>query len=406
MRKMKHYLFITIAVIILLATQPLLADVFVQCPPDTDGIDTDGDGIVDNDNVCRHLSSGDGYVKMADGRDMYIFGFSDITGVPLNQVFKAGTMAAQLPAPTINLREGQKLYLTLTNVGMVMRPDLFDPHTVHFHGYPNAAAIFDGLPEASVSVNMGSSFTYFYNLAEPGTFMYHCHVEAAEHMQMGMLGNLYVEAKQNMLPEGTDLNGFTHHTGYKYAYNDGDGSTMYHVDKAIQMQSFDPDFHDASESVQPLPFALMRDTYPLLNGRGYPDTVFSKPISNKFGMYSQTESSLVRARIGRRILLRISSLSTTDYYTLQLLGLPMQVIGQGAKLLRGPDPDGVGPLVGKNLYYETNSITLGGGESVDVLVDTANATAGEYYLYTTNTDKLSNDAEDFGGMMTKIILIP
>ncbi len=35
---------------------------------------------------------------------------------------------------------------------------------------------------------------------------------------------------------------------------------------------FDPDFHDASESVQPLPFAVMRDRYPMLNGRGYPDT--------------------------------------------------------------------------------------------------------------------------------------
>ena len=27
--------------------------------------------------------------------------------------------------------------------------------------------------------------------------MYHCHVEAAEHMQMGMLGNLFVRPRQN-----------------------------------------------------------------------------------------------------------------------------------------------------------------------------------------------------------------
>ena len=26
-------------------------------------------------------------------------------------------------------------------------------------------------------------------------------------------------------------------------------------------------------SVQPLPFATMQDSYPMLNGRGYPDTV-------------------------------------------------------------------------------------------------------------------------------------
>ena len=44
---------------------------------------------------------------------------------------------------------------------------------------------------------MGASITYYYNIVEPGTFMYHCHVEATEHMQMGMLGNLYVHPQQD-----------------------------------------------------------------------------------------------------------------------------------------------------------------------------------------------------------------
>ena len=54
-------------------------------------------------------------------------------------------------------------------------------------------------------------------------------------MQMGMLGNLYVQAGQNDLADGTDLNGFTHHTGDKYVYNDGDGSTFYDVEYPIQI---------------------------------------------------------------------------------------------------------------------------------------------------------------------------
>ncbi len=57
---------------------------------------------------------------------------------------------------------------------------------------------------------MGASLTYFYNLVDPGTFMYHCHVEATEHMQMGMLGNLYVRPAQNRQPDGTDLGGWIH----------------------------------------------------------------------------------------------------------------------------------------------------------------------------------------------------
>jgi len=51
--------------------------------------------------------------------------------------------------------------------------------------------------------------------------MYHCHVEATEHMQMGMLGNLYVHPKQNGSPLGACSGG----PCTKFAYNDGDGST-------------------------------------------------------------------------------------------------------------------------------------------------------------------------------------
>ncbi len=59
----------------------------------------------------------------------------------------------------------------------------------------------------------------------------------------------------------------------RFAYNDGDGSTGYDVEFPLQLGSFDPDFHDASWFVQPLPFALMWDRYPMINGRGYPDTI-------------------------------------------------------------------------------------------------------------------------------------
>jgi len=79
----------------------------------------------------------------------------------------AGLLAANFPAPTIALKQGQEFYLTLTNAGMVNRPDLFDPHSVHFHGFPNAAPVFDGMPEGSIAINMGASITYYYNLVEP-----------------------------------------------------------------------------------------------------------------------------------------------------------------------------------------------------------------------------------------------
>jgi len=379
-----------------------------QCPGDLNGDSIPDPASPDYDPTvkCLQLGAGDGFVKMADGKLQYMFGFADLTGVPLAMVMDAGMLAGHFPAPTIVVDEGDKLYLNLTNVGMMIRPDLFDPHTVHWHGFPEASSVFDGVPDASISIFMGSTLTYFYNVVQPGTYMYHCHVEATEHMQMGMLGNLYVRPAQNKLAAGTDLNGFTHQAGYKYVYNDGDGSTYYDVEYPVQIGSFDPDFHDASLNVQPLPFALMKDKYPMLNGRGYPDTINPGtldppvdeqiPLPGGIGKISQTVGSLIEATAGQKLLLRISNLNVTRFYTLATSGLTMKVVGVSAKLLRGPD--------GKDLYYDTSSVTLGGGESVDVIIDTTGVPTGTYFLHTTNMNYLSNYTEPYGGMMTEIVI--
>jgi len=387
------------------------SSIYVQCPATTDLHPSGGDGI-----KCTHLVAGDGMVTMADDaqKELYIFSFAPLPGggPPENSpgypgwVMEEGTLAANAPAPTLAVDEDDEFFLTLTNVGMAIRPDLFDPHTVHWHGFPQAGSIFDGVPDASISVNMGASLTYYYVAKDPGTYMYHCHVEATEHMQMGMLGNLYVRPAQNKTGYGGDPSTISQLGGNSdplavegYVYNDGDGSTGYDVEFPIQMGSFDPDFHDASFEVQPLPFAGMRDAYFLLNGRGYPDTVNPGVLStvDPLGKLqpSQPVPSLITADAGERILLRISNLNVTQFNTLGTNGIPMEVIGLDARLLR----DGAG----NNLYYKTNSLTLGGGQSADVILDTTGLAPGStYFLYTTNLHQLANDAENFGGMMTEI----
>ena len=367
---------------LLLAAGPLSAEIFVQCPA--------GPGV-----VCRHLSAGDGFIRMADGEVKYVFGFSDVTGVPAADVMTTGTLAANFPGPTIEVKEGDRLYLTLSNVGMAMRPDLFDPHSVHWHGFPNAAPIFDGMPDGSVAINQGASLTYFYNVVDPGTYMYHCHVEATEHMQMGMLANLYVHPAQDGTPYTDGLG----RTFTKFAYNDGDGSTGFDVEVPIQIGSMDGAFHDASSSIQPLPFANMKDTYAMLNGRGYPDTVSATPPTppaDNGGKVSQPIDSRIVATAGQRILLRISNLNVTRFNTLATYGLPMRVVGVDARLLRGPS--------GQDTSYQTSSITIGGGQTVDVILDTHGVPPGTYPLYTTNLNFLSNDTQDLGGMMTEIVV--
>ena len=427
---------LTAALLLMGAYGSASAGVLIQCPGD-DYISTTSGGVVtltpghdgvpdaflpnasgqpdlaapnpnyDPNVKCMHLTGGDGFSSMGDGYLQYIFSFNNITGTPEANSIDAGRLSANIPAPTIVIEEGQEFYLTLTNVGMIQRPDLSDPHTVHYHGFPNASNIFDGVPDASISVNHGSSLTYYYNVTNPGTYMYHCHVEAAEHMQMGMLGNLYVHSAQDRAPVGTVFGTHTHAAGDRYVYNDGDASTLYDVEYPLQMGSFDPIFHDQSMNTQPLPFANMRDTYAMLNGRGYPDTTnpgaLPSPIdpdtgvSANEGKISQPVSSLITATAGDKVLLRMSNLNVTRFYSVRTVGLPpMRVVGKGAAQLKGP--------TGINLSYLTNSVTLGGGEAADVIIDTAGVTPGEYYLYTTNLNYLSNNNEDFGGMMTKIVI--
>lgn len=395
---------------------------------------------------CMHLSGGDGFVTMADAAPdavpTYIFGFSSLcrkangsacTGGGSNvngtvspgvvtsltgggptadrlltdptTILSEGTLAANESAPTIALDEDDDFYLTLSNVAMAMRPDLFDGHSVHWHGYAQAASIFDGLPDASIAVVPGASMTYYYKASEAGTYMYHCHVEAAEHMQMGMLGSLYVRPRQNRSGAGgfprARLAGGTASAPLGYAYNDGDGTTRYDVEYTLQMAGFDPDFHQADISFQSLPFSAMNDRYFLLNGRSYPETADSDPnfrgtqAANGVTHKSQPIHSLITARPGQRVLLRISNLSVTQFSTLATLGIPMQVVGIDARLLRDE--------AGANLYYNTNSITLGGGQTADVILDTTGLpVGGRYFVYNTNLHHLANDASNFGGMMTEI----
>ena len=376
---------------------------------------------------CIALAAGDGFITLGDGNradsgtSTYIFGFSDVTSVAITpqgtqplQIVPTAHYDANFAAPTITVDEGDDVYLTLTNVGFANRPDLFDPHTVHFHGFPNAMPVFDGEPEGSFGTNVHNSFTFYYHPLQPGTYMFHCHQEAAEHMQMGMLGNLYVRPAQNKLAAGNFPNGVAHapwneatQTGNRYAYNDGDGSTAYDAEYPIQIEGFDPTFHSADQGIQPPPFAIMKDAYPMFNGRGYPDTANTAVLSTTNPVdgtlhNSQKMNSLVTASVGQKVLLRISSLDVQRFYTVSLPGIPMRVVGRGARILRG----GGDPL-GANMYYTTDSLTLGGGKSYDVILDTTNVAPGTYFLMTNNLNYLSNGAnDDYGGLMTEIVISP
>src|SRR5436190_9474314 len=359
--------------------------------------------------------------------------------VDTRAIMDVAMMNGNIPAPLMAIDEDDEFFLTLTNVGQVMRPDLFEQHTVHFHGYPNASAFYDGVPDASIAINIGGSFTYYYLAPDAGTYFWHCHISPPEHLQMGMVGQIYVRPRQNRVAtagataaqllqslevsnsdavRNPGANGVTCSdilctgqtpaptatgvdvaAGTKFAYNDGDGSTRYDVEYPIQIHGFDPNFHFVGMTFNPESFTDMKDKYFLLNGRSYPDTVAPGTMvtqSTDGTLHaSQPLPSVINIPAGGRALLRISDLDVTEYQTLASLGIPMHVVGLNARLLRD--------MAGNDMTYLTNSITLAGGESLDVILDATGYTAPQkFYLYTPNLDHLSNDAENFGGLMTEV----
>src|SRR4029077_3794943 len=126
-------------------------------------------------------------------------------GADAAAIMNTGVMNGNIPAPLVAFDEDDELFLTLTNVGMIMRPDLFEQHTIHFHGYPNASSFYDGVPDASLAINIGGSFTYYYLAPDAGTYFWHCHITPPEHLQMGMVGQLHVRPRQDRVPSGGSL---------------------------------------------------------------------------------------------------------------------------------------------------------------------------------------------------------
>jgi nitrite reductase (NO-forming) len=107
----------------------------------------------------------------------------DVVTVAPGIRYDAWTLGNTAPGPTIHVRQGQRVVVTLTNGGPM-------PHSVDFHAAqvaPNVA-FSDLMP--------GKSKTFSFVASAPGVFMYHCGtVPAFVHIANGMYGAIVVEPK-------------------------------------------------------------------------------------------------------------------------------------------------------------------------------------------------------------------
>lgn len=326
------------------------------------------------------FGSTDAWIKTPDGKNHYIFGFTDITGVPENLIFEHRGRA-QLMAPLIDVRVGDEVYLTLTNLGLPQRPDLDDPHTVHWHGFPNQISLYDGVPEASVAVPVGRDFTYYYRPLDPGTYKYHCHHEPVEHIQMGMIGPLIVR------PADYD----PAVPAKKTAYGSGAG-TEFDREYFVFLTELDATAHDRIAGIQEFDWTEYKPTYWLLNGRSYPDTVNE---ADGAVFPRQPYPALIKANAGEKVLLRFINLGYQQH-SMQILGIPVRVVGQDAKRPLG--------LNGEDLSYWKNALYFAPGQTVDVVFKAPRE--GTYPFYNRGCHKNVNPGSAPGGMVSEVRVYP
>ncbi len=336
----------------------------------------------------------------------YIFGFRNVTGLNATQL-SLQKNKAQHSAPffwldQFNPAAPKDFRIQLTNLGLALRPDLFDAHTIHWHGFRNVIPFFDGEPTGSVSVPTGRTFTYAYRPRDPGTYMFHCHVEDVEHVHMGMTGLVFVRPL----------------LGRNYAYNDP--ATRFDREFAMFLSEVWAEAHWADAHIQLPEWSDYHADFALLNGRVYPDTLVpNAPIDGPSSLHAlsvareaegdlvapagrpdlqyQPHSSLVTCNAGDKVLLRFANLGFKEA-AMTLSGIKMRVVGKDATPMRGRD--------GTDTSYEANTLSFGAGESIDALFTAPPKTGpgyDTYILYNRNYERANNLAGGgFGGQMTEI----
>ena len=361
-----------------------------------------------------------------DPFNAYIFGFRNVTGLSdtarQNQRNKAQHNSPffwvdEVTDDPLDTGSTQGLRIQLTNLGLALRPDLTDAHTIHWHGFRNVIPFFDGEPSGSISVPVGELFTYVYKPRDAGTYMFHCHVEDVEHVTMGMTGLVFVRPSM----------------GAHYAYNDA--STYFDREFGLFLSEFWANGHWGDSHIQESQWYNFVADFSMLNGRVYPDTLLpNSPVDmanttgpNAHALTIQTDpdsgdlltnaglehlqynphSSLVTCNAGEKVLLRFANLGFREA-AMTLAGIDMKVVGRDATLMRGRD--------GTDTSYITNTLMFGAGESFDAIFEAPAFSGGSgssglgydtYILYNRRYTQDSNLSDGgAGGQRTEVRVYP
>jgi plastocyanin len=145
------------------------------------GASPDGAFLINTFDIAPGIQPGL-WVYAPKSRGMALKNFNSTVANPL----------LRAPSPVIRVEQGDKVYITLENTHYL-------PHTIHLHGVDHPwhtakGEDNDGMEEHAVFP--GKSHTYEIQPRHAGTMLYHCHVQTAQHLMMGLSGLFIVEENQ------------------------------------------------------------------------------------------------------------------------------------------------------------------------------------------------------------------
>ncbi len=206
-------------------------------------------------------------LKMPDGKNINVFGYSkDPKGL------------ATIPGPTLIVNQGDTVNVTLVNDRDPTKTKYNSTgagHTIHLHGL-DLPSQYDGDPMTApggLPVLQGHRYTYHFVARYSGTYWYHCHMSAAEHIQMGMYGALTIRPRGE--PNRAYPNTPAFDKEYTLVLSDMD-SVAHQVDWA-NLYSGGPTFN----------WTNYHANYFLINGKAFPETLMD-PNTNIVGTVGQT----------------------------------------------------------------------------------------------------------------------
>lgn len=329
----------------LLVVGLLVAGVLVlQLPTNTPARASSGDGgLYPYTAQVRNftLYVRDNLLKLPDGAQIHVFGYTDD---PRGR--------AKVPGPALVVTEGDIVNLTLVN-------DEDPTNTKYNPGGDGYELVMDGFHLSDQGpIKMGQRFTYHFVASQAGTYWYHCKVDAAWHLQMGLYGSFVVQSAldPNTAYPNTPL--FSKQYTFVLSEMDSDEhqqeyAALHNGGPAVDWNNYQPDYF-------------------FINGKAYPDTMMDPNDS-------------INATLGQTVLVRLIN-AGSEVHMMHTHGFHFLVIGANGRKLDQP-------------YYK-DTILMEPGARYDIILRLDQV--GRFMFHDHIDENATNNGSYPGGMITMI----